>query len=196
VNVTSPAPSSVPLRVDDVSAFCKNLRQRLVDSDVPAPSHLTLLNVIAKSAGYRNYQALRAAAAADPTHTSVPPQPLTPPSGSTLPKVIARALGHFDTAGRLTRFPLQRSVRDLALLGIWCQLPGKRDLTEKQVNEYLKGAHTFADHVSLRRELVNTKRLWRTTDGSRYRKEAPPMSAVDREFLNTLHQLTRQKPRG
>ncbi|MFN5191335.1 MAG: hypothetical protein ACK5DL_09395, partial [Burkholderiales bacterium] len=124
-----PSPTPVPLRVADVSLFCKTLRQQLVEKSTTAlPSHLAMLNVIAKSAGYRNFQSMRADADSATPHERA--EPITLPRGSDLPKPVLRALSHFDTHGRMTRFPLQLSIRELAMLAIWCRLPAKRDLTE------------------------------------------------------------------
>ena len=188
-----PSPTPVPLRVADVSQFCKLLRQQLADKNsAELPSHLAMLNLIAKSAGYRNFQSLRADAAAAIPHQT--PQPVTLPRGTDLPKPVLRALSHFDTHGRLTRFPLQRSVRDIALLALWSRLPAKRDLREAEVNEYIARFHTFADNATLRRELVNTKLLWRTKDGRVYRKLAADTTPEGQLFIKQLMALTRAMP--
>jgi hypothetical protein len=186
-----PTPNPVPLRVADVSLFCKTLRQQLVEQNAAAlPSHLAMLNVIAKSAGYRNFQSLRADADSATPHERA--EPITLPRGSDLPKPVLRALSHFDTHGRMTRFPLQLSIRELAMLAIWCRLPAKRDLSEGEVNDYIAQFHTFSDNATLRRELVNMKLLWRTKDGRVYRKEAPEASADGQLFIKTLMKLTRR----
>jgi hypothetical protein len=179
----------VPLRVADISLFCKTLRQQLAEkSAAPLPSHLAMLNLIAKSAGYRNFQSLRADADSAIAHSTA--EPLTIPRELALPKLVARALNHFDTHGRMTRFPLQLSVRNIALLALWCRIPAKRDLTEKEVNDYIAQFHTFADNATLRRELVNTKLLWRTKDGRVYRRLAADESPEGTLFIKTLMKLT------
>ena len=95
----------VPLTVADISTFCKSLRAQLVAADVvPLPSHLALLNMIAKAAGHRNYQALRAAPVAHPLVTApiaAEPTALTLPRDPTLASTVKRAVTHFDTAGRM-----------------------------------------------------------------------------------------------
>jgi hypothetical protein len=187
----TPSPSPVPLRVADVSLFCKSLRQQLAEkTDAALPSHLAMLNVIARSAGYRNFQSLRADAASETPHSVA--EAITIPRGLTLPKVVARALGHFDTHGRMTRFPLQRSVRDIAILALWCRMPAKRDLTEKEVNAYIADFHTFEDIATLRRELINAKLLWRTTDGRVYRRQTADENEEGRLFIKTLMSLTKK----
>ena len=47
----------VPLHTDDLSAFTRVLADELGDD---APSHLSLMNMLARAAGFRNYQHLRA----------------------------------------------------------------------------------------------------------------------------------------
>lgn len=180
------ATTTVPLHAADISAFCKALRQQLIEKGVTnPPSHVMLLNSIAKSAGHRNYQALRASS----DHQTPLPQPLAARSG--LSRAVAKAIGHFDSAGRLMRWPTQFAVQRIALWGLWCRLPAKRDLSEREVNEYLSQFHTFADNATLRRELVNMKMLWRTKDGSVYRKEHPLQSEEAVAFLKELFVATR-----
>lgn len=167
----------VPFSSADISTFCKTLRaQLLANGAEQAPSHLALLNMIAKSAGHKNYQALRAAAAAPRTVALQPaaaePAPIPLPTDPNLSATVKRAITHFDTAGRLIRFPTQLGVRLVALWGLWVRLPVKRDMTEAEVNGYIAKFHTFADNATLRRELVNARLLWRTKDGSVYRRMA------------------------
>ena len=189
-----PQQTVVPLTVADISLFCKNLRQHLIDKQASAPpGHLALLNLLAKSAGHRNYQALRAQAALGATTPA--PQPIELPRDTALPKVVLRALGQFDTHGRLVRFPTLLSVRLIALWGLWCRLPASRNLTEAQVNQTIAQFHTFDDNATLRRELVNAKLLWRTRDGSQYRKVAQRPSPEASDFLRALHRATLQTNR-
>jgi hypothetical protein len=50
--------TAIPLRVDDLSPFAKTLRQSLSQHE-GTPTHVELLNLIAKAAGFANYQHLR-----------------------------------------------------------------------------------------------------------------------------------------
>jgi hypothetical protein len=189
----------VPLSVADVSLFAKQLRDAILAAPTP-PSHLVFLNLIAKSAGHRNYQALRAhadvlAKSSDASaHSVAPAHAIAVPRDAGLSKPAARALTHFDSHGRLMRFPTQLGIRLITLWGLWCRLPGKRDLTERQVNETIAAFHTFADIATLRRELVNAKMLWRTTDGRVYRKVAVQPDADAQAFLKALLAATARRP--
>ncbi len=176
----------VPLHAADISIFCKNLRQQLaVVEGGNAPSHLRLLNMLAKSAGYRNFQELRAS---PPQATLAAPivRAIEAPKGGELSRLVKRTLSNFDTAGRLMRWPTQFGVQQLALWGLWLRLPGKRDLSEKEVNRYLAECHTFGDAATLRRELVNAKFLWRTVDCSVYRKLARRAEGEAQDFVREL----------
>ncbi|MBI3716915.1 MAG: DUF2087 domain-containing protein [Betaproteobacteria bacterium] len=178
----------VPLQAADISSFCKNLRQQLADAGVsPVPGHLAFLNLLAKSAGHRNYQALRVSAPA-PSAVSAAREPMAiaSPRGSTLPRAALRALTHFDTAGRLRRWPTQFAVQQYALWGLWIRLPLKRDMSEADVNRHLDAYHCFGDAATLRRELVNAKLLWRTIDCRLYRKEPRRRSDEANDFLEAL----------
>ena len=61
----------VPLHSDDLSQFAKTLRQQLADhlrkSEGTAPSHVQMLNMLARAAGHRSVQALRAQALLKPS---------------------------------------------------------------------------------------------------------------------------------
>lgn len=186
----NPSRELVPLHIADVSLFSKTLRRLLAESGAGAlPGHVVFLNLLAKSAGHRNYQALRAAPApAAPAVEAAPPKsvPFEVPRGSALPRITLRALGHFDTAGRLLRWPTQFAVQQRALWALWVRLPARRDLTEAEVNGYLTSFHAFGDPATLRRELVNARLLWRTPDCRVYRKEGRRPDAEARAFLDTL----------
>jgi hypothetical protein len=81
-------------------------------------------------------------------------------------------------------------VQRLAIWAIWSRLPGKRELNERAVNEYLARFNAFNDPVTLRRELVNMKLLWRTKDGSVYRKLAAVPPDEVSAFLKMLFAAT------
>lgn len=189
----------VPLVAADISVFCKNLRQHLAIAGHDAPAHLALLNMLARSAGYRNYQTLRAQ---PPLAPSTPPAPavspespvpapppapaITLPRGSTVPLPLRRLLTCFDTQGRLMRWPNKYAAQQTAIWALWSRLPAQRELTERQVNDYLLASHTFGDPATLRRELVNAKLLWRTVDCRVYRKESRRPNEETRAFLELL----------
>jgi len=187
----------VPLHVADLSLFSKRLRKLLADSGATTvPSHVVLLNLLAKSAGHSNYQALRAAPA--PATPQAPAaassaKPIAIARGSVLPDATRKTLGHFDTDGRLVRWPTKYAVQQRALWALWARLPARRVLTEREVNEYLTDHHAFGDPATLRRELVNAKLLWRTQDCSAYRKEPRRPVGEVREFLTVLFEHTSNK---
>ncbi|QPF73582.1 DUF2087 domain-containing protein [Roseateles sp. DAIF2] len=168
--------------VPDLSAFAKTLRRQLAEA-TPAehlPSHLSLMNMLARAAGHRNLQALKATPpAADPSPPSDNPgrlperQRLAPQRGPRHPALgdtADRALRQFDTRGRLMRWPTKYSVQRQALWGLWLHFDAKRPYTEREVNQILQAWHGFGDHCTLRRELINMKLLARTPDGAVYRK--------------------------
>jgi hypothetical protein len=53
---------------------------------------------------------------------------------------------------------------------LWTLFDAKRVYSEREVNEILKAWHTYGDHVTLRRELINHRLLTRKSDCSEYRK--------------------------
>ena len=162
----------IPLSVPDLSGFARGLRRTLgehVAEHAELPSHQSLLNHIARAAGHRNLQALLA----QPVRRSVaPPAPVPTPALPALSAAAAKALSSFDAWGRMGRWPHKYSVQRLALWVMWMQFESRRSYTEREVNSVLKAWHTWGDHVTLRRELINDRLLTRKSDGSEYRKVA------------------------
>ncbi len=167
---------SLPLRADDLSAFAKSLRLQLaqhLEARAALPGHLSLLNMLARAAGHRNVQGLRAAALpAGKAKTATQPQPAPArgPRHPELSEIADRALRQFDDQGRLVRWPTRYQVQRYALWGLWLHFDGKRRYSEPEVNEILNSRHGFGDHCTLRRELVEMKLLARTDGGKEYRK--------------------------
>jgi hypothetical protein len=189
----NPSREMVPLHTADVSLFCKNLRQQLSTAGIDVPGHLALLNMVARSAGYRNFQTLRARpdVAIDAPATLAPPPPIELPPielarGSTVPLPIRRLLTCFDTGGRLIRWPNKFAAQQVAIWAIWSRIPAHRELSEKQINDYIARYHTYGDVATLRRELVNAKLLWRTQDCRVYRKEMQRPGEETKQFLDLL----------
>lgn len=179
---------TVALHAPDLSTFCKNLRRHLESAGANPPGHLALLNLIAKSAGYRNYQVLKARPAAPPAieEPAVEPVPLALPRDQKVDPALRKLVACFDVEGRLMRWPNKYAAQQMAIHALWSRLPLRRELTEREVNDYLNGGHTFGDPVTLRRELVNAKLLWRTVDGRVYKKLAAKPDAATRAFLELL----------
>ena len=172
----------VPLHADDISSFAKSLARQLGDAARPL-GHVELLNMLARAAGYRNFQSLRVR----------PPlaSPAAPAPDPALSETATRALRQFDDWGRLTRWPIKFSVQRLMLWGLWMRFEARRKYSEREVNEVLKAWHLFGDHCTLRRELVEMKLLARKSDGSEYRKlPARP----DAEAMALLRALRARSP--
>ncbi len=158
--------SVIPVTVPDLSGFARALRRSLADhlaEHAALPTHQALLNHIARAVGHRNLQALQAQAPkAVRTRAAAAPAALS--------AAALKALGSFDELGRMSRWPVKYSVQRLAMWVLWMQFERGRVYSEREVNAVLKAWHTWGDHVTLRRELINDRLLTRKSDGSQYRK--------------------------
>jgi hypothetical protein len=176
----------MPLHCADLSTFAKTLRRDLAEhlqaQPGHVPSHVQLLNMLARAAGHRNVQALKAQAAAVPTPPAAPP----PAPALTLGTHAAKALTQFDEHGRLSRWPYKFSVQRLAMWGLWLRFDSGRTYTEREVNDILKAWTTYGDHVTPRRELVEMKLLGRKDDCSAYWKEPQRPTDEVRALLQAL----------
>lgn len=163
--------SPLALHAADVTAFTRVLAQQLGDD---SPSHLKLMNMVARSAGFQNLQHMRAVQAAASRLT-----PKDPPHAADH-RLIERCLHQFDDRGRLRQWPAKRAVQTLALWGLWAALPAKTAMTERQINAELNVLHCFGDPATLRRTMISCGLLKRSTDCSDYMRveQKPPVEAL------------------
>jgi len=153
-----------PLFTGDVSDFARSLRGQLSSCD-HTPGHVELLNMLARSAGYRNFQHFRAQCEAQ-TRLDTPPVPVATVDVG----LVLRAARYFDASGSLTRWPGKFSHRGPCLWVIWSKLPPRQDMSEPEINGHINNAHLFEDHALLRRELFDRGMVSRTPDGRVYRR--------------------------
>ncbi len=181
--------SRVPLslHIPDASRFARTLAQSLQQRQLegrPLPGHVELLNLLARALGLRNLQSLQARAKLRPAAEELAPPALSEPA--------RRALGLFDTRGRLQQWPAKRSVQQLVLWPLWMRFEAKRVYREAEVNTVLKSAHGFGDHATLRRELIMARLLERTPDCREYRKCTPRPSDEARALMQAWRALQQQ----
>jgi len=184
---------TLPFATPDLSAFAKTLKSFLHerhDAGKPPPSHVELLNLLARAAGLRNFATLRAAVLAAPSGSPGPRAAIRESLQDaavdlgTLSPTVRKTLLQFDDARRLVRLPNKLSVQQMAMWAMWTQFAARRSYTEKEVNAVLNAHHTFGDPATLRRELVNMKLLGRLDDCSKYWKEPRRPGDEERAFLH------------
>jgi hypothetical protein len=183
----------VPYAAPDLSTLARMLERALADHQIThgrLPGHVEMMNLLARGAGKRNLQELQAevarnASTAAPAPTAVPDMwfdapelldPATTPATAPQPALsdrAAKALKCFDFSGRLTRWPLKLSQQRLAMWVLWTRFDARRVYTEAEVNGVLKAWHTYGDHATLRRELIDHQLMTRKDDCSDYRKLQP-----------------------
>lgn len=154
---------TISLTITDLSRFAKTLRAGL---STP-PGHLETLNLIARAAGYRNYQHLKARQA----HQASAPVD---------DRQVARAL-RFFRRGKFADWPAKTQVQKLCLWGLWAQLPAQVAYSEREVSDLIHDMCSFRDAAQIRRAMVEHKMLTRQKDGSNYQRveQAPPPEALD-----------------
>lgn len=169
---------AISFEIEDLSAFARTLGKQLQGAD-GAPSHLSLLNMLARAGGYRNFQHLRAEGAARQVPVGADDEAFDP-------RPVERAFIQFDAAGLLLRFPAKRSLQILCLWALWARLPRGEVMSERRINELLTAMHLFQDPAVLRRDMVELGLLTRNSDGTDYRRveQKPPADA--RELIRRL----------
>ncbi|QDQ26107.1 DUF2087 domain-containing protein [Chitinimonas arctica] len=173
-----------PFYAPDISSLARSLHRQWSEQSHP-PGHVQLLNMLAQAVGYQNFQHFRSEAEATP----LPTETTTEVAPAATPAAPSRLLRHFDAQGRLIRWPGKFSEQQPCLWTIWARIPARREMSEREVNEFIKPAQTLEDHVLLRRELVNYKLLERTVDGRVYRRRE---QAVPAEWVDLLHEVMRR----
>ncbi len=157
----------IQVKIDDLSQFTKALRKQL---DTP-PSHVEMLTHVARAAGYRNYQHLRARNAPVPQANR---------------KQVDRAARYFDDDGQWARWPLKRGVRELCLWVIWAAIPPRETFSERQISALIDEMTVFRDPAQIRRSLVEMHLMRRERDGSNYQRLEQPMPTEARALLAVI----------
>lgn len=182
---------ALPFVAPDLSTFARSLGSALkARSGAAPPGHVELLNLLARAAGHRNVQALRAA-----SRSGVPRPPAAVEDRAPPPALSANArktLMQFDSRGRLIRWPNKFTVQRMAMWVLWTLFDARRVYTEREVNAILKAANDFGDHVTLRRALVDHQLLTRKSDCSEYRKVAVRPDDETRALLAAWRARQRQ----
>lgn len=155
-----------PFHATDVSALARSLEGQMAACG-HLPGHVEMLNMLARAAGCRNFQHLRAQATARAV-LEAPPSP--EPEDVVNFVRVRRMMRLFDAEGRLLRWPPKQSERELCLWVLWAAIPAKCAMGEPEVNRRLDLVHHFGDHALLRRWLCDFGLMTRTRDGSVYRR--------------------------
>jgi hypothetical protein len=171
--------SAIPFAVDDISTLAKTLEKELAAA--ADPGHVQLLNMLARAAGYKNFQHMRAAAEAA-GRLETPPPPPTPIDFAT----VERISRYFDFKGILIRWPGKASHREPCLWALWARIAPHRIYGEKEINAILTASHAFADYALLRREMFDRGMLWRTLDGRQYRRIEGKPPAMAEALIHAL----------
>jgi hypothetical protein len=160
----------IPFAAADMSALSRALRSELLRLG-RVPSHLELLNMLARSSGHANYQHLRAGA--EPRERPVAARSSAPEPDLLL---VEKAANHFGPDGRLLRWPARDKQVQLCLWVLWSRIPAGRTCTEAEIGRLLNRWHSFGDHALLRRALFDARLVDRTVDGREYRRieQTPP----------------------
>lgn len=141
----------VSLEITDLSQFARGLARQWPEQK---PSHLAMMNMLAKASGFKNYQHLLA------TRQAAAPVELD--------KRSKRWLRLFDDNKRAVRWPAKFIDQRALLWGVASQMPKVSDQTEKQVNALILAHICFEDFAIVRREFVESGVLGRTEDGNKY----------------------------
>ncbi|MBN9332305.1 MAG: DUF2087 domain-containing protein [Devosia sp.] len=172
------------LTIADLSAFARSLREALAGRETPseraAPlGHVEMLNLLSKSAGYRNYQHFRAEGAARLSSPAEPEPDLD---------LVERVARHFDGRGVLMRWPAKAGLQPLCLWALWSRMEAGRNYSDAEMTALLNAWASFGDHALLRRSLVSLGYAVRTKDGRIYCRveQKPPV-----EFSPLLRRVRR-----
>ncbi|MEQ1902371.1 MAG: DUF2087 domain-containing protein [Devosia sp.] len=165
--------SPIAFAADDISTLAKSLRTELTTLG-QVPSHVQLLNMLARATGHANFQHLRASAeAAGPAPVMEgAPVTLAPRAAEPSPDMrrAHRAAGFFDAEKRLVSWPAKTNLQELCLWALWARLPAERSFTEREISMLIESWHLFGDRALLRREMVDYGMVRRTQDGRDYRR--------------------------
>ena len=172
----------LPLIAADLSQMARQMSRELAGCD-GSPSHVQMLNMLARSAGFRNFQHLKAQWDAQ-ERLAQPPLPVEPVDH----RRVLRVSRHFDQDGKLLRWPKKAGERLLCLWMLWSEIPAGQNLSEAEINLCLTENHLFGDHALLRRCLCDLQMMERTPDGRIYRRVESRPPADARALIRHLRQ--------
>lgn len=170
----------IPMEISDLSAFAKSVREKFSALD-HKPSHVEVLNLLSKAAGFRNFQHLR------DKHQRTEVIQAWSLEADPVPQTVAdetrvgRTLRLFNSEGLMIRWPTKRSQQELCLWYLWSKIPRDRLFSEREISAFLDTLHTFGDAALLRRDMADLGMMRRNRDGSDYRwmdKVPPPELAL------------------
>jgi hypothetical protein len=144
--------------------MARSLRAQLTTCD-NLPGHVEILNMLARSTGYRNFQHFRSQFTAKVGLDRTRPVPAPVDYVQ-----VRRVIRYFDESGRLIHWPGKFSHREPCLWVLWSRLPARQRLTEPEVNQLLQSSHLFGDPALLRRSLHDYGLVTRTPDCREYRR--------------------------
>jgi hypothetical protein len=163
-----------PLSAPDTSRIARSISDQLKNHQ-DRPSHLTLMNILARSAGFRNFQHMKA------SHSARVRLDAHAPTENPDYKMVERALQYYDQAGNLSLWPSRRPVQELCLWVLWADFPKGTFMHERAVSAFLDQLHLFGDSALLRRSLVGLGVVDRKIDGTDYHRleKRPPADALE-----------------
>ncbi len=165
----------LPFHAQDISQLARSLKAQIAAAPHP-PSHVQVLNMLARGVGARNFQHFRTLepAAQDARAAAAPSAPALDVGK------LARLGRLFDAEGRLIRWPSRAGEIAPCLWVLWSRLPARQVMHEREVSRRLDAWSLFGDAAILRREMVGHGLLTRTVDGREYRRveTEPPALAL------------------
>lgn len=177
--------TAFPFQVDDLSALARSLHRQLAETPEPV-SHLSLMNMLARAAGFRNFQHFRAMSVEGDKRSNPAP---TPDMAR-----VETARRYFDAEGRLMTWPAKTSVQHLVMWALWAKLPADQAMTEREISAELNARHLFGDAAILRRTLWELKLVTRSLDGSAYRRVGQQPGPEARALIRALRPAPQTVP--
>ncbi len=175
--------NAMRFQVADISSLARSLKQQLADQPGPC-GHVSLLNMLARGAGYRNFQHFQAQMTA---HEKLENPTLPAPVPEVDYARVRRIARHFDAQGLLVRWPPKFNEQQVVLWVLWSRIPARQSFTERQISDLLRAEHHFGDPALLRREMVEQDLMSRTLDCRDYRRlerQPPPDALALMRFLS------------
>lgn len=167
--------TTIALPIADLSGFARHLAAELPEP----PGHLSLLNMLSRASGFRNFQHLRASQKAGDSLA----RPAGPPPDLTR---VQAALRHFDASGQMTSWPARTAIQHLCLWALWSRLP-RETMTEGQISQNLTRMHRFGDPAILRRTLCELHLVSRSLGSTEYLRIERPPTPEARALIRSLH---------
>lgn len=175
----------IPFACPDISRLAKSIKKE-IDKSEKKPSHVEILNILARESGFRNFQQMRAQA--EPTQSAKDKSFKETGIGLQNLQKLKRYL---DDKARVKTLPSKQSLQIMIVYYIWAFIAADTKYTEIGLNHLLNRFHTFGDAALLRRFMFELGLVSRSNNCQDYEKLLPEVPTEYKDIVKFAQKVSK-----